>query len=106
MNERVTVPPEFLQALAELLAARVSEEVAAAVREALPAPTDAEPWRLLNLEETSARLGRSPRWVRERAKRGDLAYVRLDGGALGFDLVDVQEFARSRRIAPTKGKRT
>jgi hypothetical protein len=37
--------------------------------------------------------------VRERAKKGDLPYVRLDGGALAFELADVQNFACARRIA-------
>ena len=49
------------------------------------------------MSEVAARLGRSTRWVRERA--GDLAFVRLDGGALAFDLEDVRCFARERRIA-------
>jgi hypothetical protein len=32
-------------------------------------------------------------------KRGDLSYVRLDGGAFAFELEDVRAFARERRIA-------
>jgi hypothetical protein len=55
-------------------------------------------WRLLNLEEAADRLGRSTRWVRERAKRGDLAYVKLDGGALAFTEEDLRAFAEARRV--------
>jgi excisionase family DNA binding protein len=54
---------------------------------------------LLDVSEVAERLGRSTRWVRERAKRGDLPFVRLDGSALAFDLEDVRGFARARRIS-------
>ena len=54
---------------------------------------------LLNLEEAAARLGRSTRWVRQRAKEGELAHVRLDGGALAFRIEDLQAFAEERLIA-------
>jgi len=36
--------------------------------------------------------------VRERVKRGDLADVRLDGGALAFDVEDLRAFAAERRV--------
>jgi excisionase family DNA binding protein len=58
---------------------------------------------LLDLEEAAQRLGRSKRWVRERAKTGALPHVRLDGGALAFEVDDLREFARDRRI-PLAGR--
>jgi excisionase family DNA binding protein len=86
--------------LLDLVAERLASRVAAAL--AIAAPDDvqqAEPWRLLDVSEAAARLNRSTRWIRERAKRGDLPFVRLDGGALAFELEDVQAFARARRIS-------
>jgi hypothetical protein len=85
---------QLVAALAEELAPRLALELAAQ----LPAPPAAEPWHLLDLEEAAARLGRSSRWVREKAKTGVLPHVRLDGGALAFELDDLREFARDRRI--------
>jgi len=85
----------LLDELAERVAGRVLAELAA--RPGLEAPS--EQWRLLDVEEVAGRLGRSTRWVRERAKRGDLPWVRLDGGALAFDPDDVRAFVRERRIA-------
>jgi hypothetical protein len=64
-----------------------------------PPPDDVEPWRLLDLEEASARLGRSTRWVRDRVNRGELARVVLDGGDWRFLLVDLQAFAEARRTS-------
>jgi len=84
---------QLVAALAEELAPLIAAELAAQ----LP-PATAEPWHLLDLEEAAQRLGRSPRWVRERAKTGVLPHVRLDGGALAFELDDLREFARDRRI--------
>jgi hypothetical protein len=85
---------QLIGALAEELAPRIAAEVAAQ----LPPPPAAEPWHLLDLEEAADRIGRSTRWVRERAKRGDLPFVRLDGGRLAFELDDLRVFARDRRI--------
>jgi hypothetical protein len=82
------------------------EEVAAAVADRVVHALTAEPaetrpvteWRLLTTEEVSRVLNRSTRWVRERAKAGDLPWVRLDSGPLAFRLEDVQAFARARRV--------
>lgn len=82
-----SVPVELVEAIAEAVAARLE----------LPR-AHSEAWRLLDVTETAAMLGRSTRWVRDRAKIGDLPWVRLDGGALAFDPDDVREFARSRRV--------
>jgi hypothetical protein len=79
--------------LVERISDRVVEKLAS-----IPQPDDAEPWKLLNLEEAAARLGRSERWIRERVKRGDLVSVRLDGGALSFELEDLRAFAQARRV--------
>jgi hypothetical protein len=90
----------------EQLLGRLVDELAdrVASRLASTSPTtpagEPEPWRLLDVSEAAARLGRSERWVRERAKRGELAHIRLDGGALAFDLDDLRTFARSRRVGP------
>lgn len=84
----------FLDELAERVAAKLANELEGRQ----PAPDAGEPWRLLTLKEAAARLGRSERWLRERAKRGDVAHVRLDGGALAFDVDDLREFARARRV--------
>jgi hypothetical protein len=67
-----------VDALLDVLADRLAERLAATA-----VPAEPEPWRLLTVREAAARLGRSERWVRERVKAGDLATVRLDGGALG-----------------------
>ena len=48
--------------------------------------------------ETLRRLGRSERWIRERVKRLELPCIRLDGGALAFDVDDLRAFARARRV--------
>jgi hypothetical protein len=85
---------QLIAALAEELAPRIAAELASQ----LPPPPAAEPWHLLDLEEAAGRLGRSTRWVRDRAKRGDLPFVRLDGGRLAFELDDLRAFARDRRI--------
>jgi hypothetical protein len=97
----VTVPEHFLEALVAELADALAPKVAAelATRSAVPAAGE-EPWRLLDVEQTGARLGRSTRWVRERAKRGELPFVKLDGGGLAFRLEDLQEFARARLVPP------
>jgi hypothetical protein len=90
---------ELVAALAAELAPRLAAELAGQV----PSAPTAERWHLLDVEEAAARIGRSTRWVRDRAKLGDLPHVRLDGGALAFELDDLREFARERRI-PLAGR--
>jgi predicted DNA-binding transcriptional regulator AlpA len=85
---------QLVAALAEELAPRLALELAAY----LPPPSAAEPWHLLDLEQAAECLGRSTRWVRERAKRGELPFVRLDGGALAFEQADLRAFAQARRV--------
>lgn len=93
MNElRVHVPGEIVDSIADAVAERLLS--------AATPPTERE-WRLLNVEEAAARLGRSTRWLRERAKCGDVPYVRLDGGALAFEVADLQAFAAARRVDDT-----
>src|SRR5262249_49006331 len=87
---------QFLELTAQALGPLIGEQVSSTVLRGLPKD---EPWRLLDLEEVAGRLGRSTRWVRERAKRGELPFVRLDGGALAFELEDVRTFVDSRRIS-------
>jgi excisionase family DNA binding protein len=88
-----------LQLLLDEVAERVAQRVAALVQGSdRGGGSEAQAWRLLTLEEVAERLGRSPRWVRDQVKAGELARIRLDGGAFAFDLEDVQAFARARRL--------
>lgn len=89
-----TLPAEVLEAIAEQLAPRIVAQLDG--RLPATAAEYGEPWRLLTLKEAAARLGRSERWVRERKEQ--IGYVRLDGGALAFDVEDLQAFARERRV--------
>jgi len=83
----------------ELLLDELADRVAERLRPFMaPAPA-LEAWRLLDVEQAAERLGRSTRWVRERAKRGELPFVRLDGGALAFEEDDLRAFAMARRVA-------
>lgn len=84
------------------------EELASIVRTELEeagalGTSPAAPWRLLTLEDACERLGRSGRWVRERVRSGELPVVRLDGGALAFEVADLQAFAAARRVDATAG---
>jgi excisionase family DNA binding protein len=90
----------MLDWLIDLVLERFVPPIAAELATALPKlePIN-EPWRLLTVDDVATRLGRSTRWVRERVKQGELPFVRLDAGALAFELEDVQAFARSRRIS-------
>jgi hypothetical protein len=88
MIVQVKLPDDALDELVERVAAAVIAGYAQAEA----------PWRLLNVEEAATCLGRSTRWVRERVRRGDLAHVRLDGGALAFDAGDLRAFANARRV--------
>ena len=88
-----------LEAVVRVFAAELAPLVAAALSEDDARPREAEPWHLLDVEETAARFGRSTRWVRDRLKAGELPYVRLDGGAFAFELDDLRAFARARRVA-------
>lgn len=90
---------DLLSEFVELVAA----EVAARLGPPPSPPPPEEPWRLLDVEEAAARLGRSTRWIRERAKRGELPHIRLDGGALAFDVDDLRAFARARRVPAEDG---
>lgn len=86
---------DVLGGLIELIA----ERVAAKIDPPQAIPDDGlEDWRLWTLAETAERLTRSERWVRGKARTGELPVVRLDGGALAFDPEDVVAFARSRRV--------
>jgi len=96
-SERFAALPVLVDELVGALAAAV----AASLGGSQAATVDA--WRLLNVEEAAERLGRSTRWVRERVKRGDLPYVKLDGGALAFEVDDLRAFAQARRV-PLAGR--
>ena len=93
-----TVSPNLLSELVGALAAELAPLVAAELSRGGTHAATAEGWRLLNLEDAAACLGRSTRWVRDRVKEGSLPYVRLDGGALSFELDDLRAFARARRV--------
>lgn len=87
----LTIPDEEL----ERLAVRVAE----LVTDRLAAPGPERPPALFSTEQAATWFGRSTRWVRERMKAGELAYVRLDGGPPRFQLEDLRRFADERRIA-------
>jgi hypothetical protein len=77
--------------LLEQIVDEVAAAVAARVIQTLTAGTVVETrpvseWRLLTTEQVGERLNRSTRWVRERAKAGELPWVRLDSGPLAFRL--------------------
>jgi hypothetical protein len=86
-----------LTALVDLLADAVAERVLARLKPT-PAPAQAEPWRLLNVDEVAATLGRSKRWVHSAVKERGLPIVRLDGGALAFDPDAVRAWALARQV--------
>jgi hypothetical protein len=96
-------PDDSLEKLIDVFAERLFSRVAADQAGKLPIATpDAESWSLLDVHEVAARVGRSTRWVRERAKSGQLPFIRLDGGALAFELEDVKALARARRISASE----
>ena len=96
----MNLSPAFVDELVALIAERLAPAIAAELAARLPQTDEQrEPWRLLDLEEAAARLGRSTRWIRERVKRGELPFVKLDGGALAFLVEDLEAFARARRVA-------
>jgi hypothetical protein len=94
----VTVTASLIEELVRAVAAELAPRIAAEFESAVPSERDGESWRLLDVDETARKLGRSTRWVRDRAKRGELPFIRLDGGPLAFDLDDVRAFASARRV--------
>jgi excisionase family DNA binding protein len=98
----MTLPAGTLDTLVAGLADEVARRVAAELATA-PVPAAPGPWRLVTVEEAAARLTRSTRWVRERAKRGELPFVKLDGGALAFEVADLRAFAEARRVPLNDG---
>ena len=92
--------PAPLAELLDLLLQQLTTSIVATLTsELVAAQPQPQAWSLLNVHEAAAYFQRSTRWVRQQAKRGQLPFVRLDGGALAFELEDIQAFARARRIA-------
>ncbi len=90
----------FLAGLVDAIAA----EVAARLTDARPTTPAAElEWRLVDEATAAGLLGRSPRWLRERRKRGSISYVRLDGGRSMYRLEDLQAFADSKLVRAASG---
>jgi hypothetical protein len=89
--------------LLELVLAELVERVASRLFELQPAPTESKPWRLLTSREVAACFGRSERWLRDRVRKGEIAVVRLDGGAPMFAPEDVKAFAAAHRIGGANG---
>jgi hypothetical protein len=90
---------QLVAVLADSLAPRLADELAPRIAAHLvtrEAQAEVKPWCLLTLDEAAARLGRSPRWL--RARKEQIGYVRLDGGALAFRLEDLQAFATERIV--------
>jgi predicted DNA-binding transcriptional regulator AlpA len=108
LPDAYTLPADALAVLVDLLANAVAARVAAIVLDAMTASGQAtsqagtrpspEAWRLLNVAQVAELLGRSPRWVHGAVKDKGLPYIRLDGGALAFDVDDVRAWARARRV--------
>jgi helix-turn-helix protein len=90
---------QLVDSLVDEVAEKVARRLAGLAHARADGAADGDGWHLLDVDEVATRLGRSPRWVRDRARRGDLPHVRLDGGALAFLLADVVGFAEARRIA-------
>lgn len=90
----MSTPAELLEQLVDAIAGELAVRAGAGLAASAPV----EQWRLATLEEAAAMMTRSERWVRERVKRGDLPVIRLDGGALAFDVDDLRAFAAARRV--------
>ena len=86
----------ILGQLVDVLAEEIAPRVAELVAEQVTPTSAAEPWRLLSVEEAAQRLGRSTRWVRDH--KDAIGWVKLDGGAFAFDVEDLRQFARDRRV--------
>ena len=95
----MTPGPGALDRVFTELADEVAARVLAQLDQTATPAAEPESWRLLSVAEAAERIGRSPRWVRDRAKRGELPRIRLDGGALAFDIDDLRAFAEARRVA-------
>jgi predicted DNA-binding transcriptional regulator AlpA len=87
---------ELLDVLVERISDAVAEKIIAGVIEAMAPP--ATPWKLLDVHEVAALLGRSRRSVDDYVKYQGLPTIRLDRGSLRFDPRDVADWCRSRRI--------
>ena len=84
----------------------IGAAVTAALRTELPVPgTSAEPWKLAHCERRIDGAGQVGQVGAERAKAGELPWVRLDGGPLAFLPDDVEAFARARRLPKTHAGR-
>ena len=94
----VVIDGRVLEVLLDELADRVADRlrlaqpISSSVASVGPRPS-------ADLEQAAAYFGRSTRWVRGKAKAGDLPFVRLDGGALAFLWADLEAFALARRVA-------
>jgi predicted DNA-binding transcriptional regulator AlpA len=83
----------------ETLIARVADAVVDRLATVLGETVQAEEsWRLLNVKEVAAMLGRSPRWVHQAVKDRGLPVIRLDSSALAFDPEAVKAWAKARSI--------
>jgi hypothetical protein len=88
-----------VERLLDQLAAAVAERVVATLAaEHPPTPRAEDEWRLVDETTAAGLLGRSPRWLRERRKRGTLSYVRLDGGRPMYRLEDLKAFAAAKLV--------
>lgn len=95
MNLPSEVVDEFAAQVAALLAPKV---IVALGRVSLSSGSPTPAWALVGVDEVAAVLGRSKRWVHGAVKERGLPFIRLDGGALAFDLEDVRGWALDRRV--------
>jgi predicted DNA-binding transcriptional regulator AlpA len=93
-----SVPPTVVDEILEVFADALAPRIATALAATIPASDPAEPWRLMGVEEVAAVVGRSRRWVHSAVKERGFPFIRLDGGALAFDLEDVRAWAHERRV--------
>lgn len=84
----------------DALADEIVARVVAGLNGHAPAEQEAEPWRLLTLDEAASRLRRSERWVRDH--KDAIGWVKLGDGSLLFDIDDLRAFARARRVGPER----
>lgn len=99
-SEMAPCAREAVDQLLELVATAVADRLSATL-----SGSGEEPWRLLDEDEAASRLGRSPSWLRKRAREGAMPFVQLDaGGGRMYALEDLRAFAEARRIGPDRGE--
>jgi excisionase family DNA binding protein len=92
MNDAIL--EEFMTGIADAVAERVLKRLCDDGLARAPAG----PWRLITVDEATAILRRSRRWIHDATKNRGLPYVKLDGGKVMFDPEQVRDWALSRTV--------